>query len=626
MTEGIQQIDAIEELTARGVAARENGDRVGALALFEAAIEQDPANAGAAHREAVATLLGLGLTSRAGEALERALAVGADFARADLQRGRLAAETGDAELALRYFTRTIADSPRGAWPYALAAEQLRVLGRYREALEIVAQGLERCGGLEAGNPALLEERALSLLGLGLIDEARASIRRVLTLRKNAAHLRTVALFLASRKQFAEALELLESLEADARQHVVDILSYRRCIQAIQRGQTAFEELRSRATQDRSVERLEVHPYVFSREAMLDEIPSLTAVEQPTKCYVIDDPRAMRPAPELTPDLGRLLEGDLARLRWKPGHGVRQVCFQYLLPDCFVDPTHAVVSSSGWFVSELLYGVHPLMVMRTALSEPAAAEPIDGAFVTPYFGWNNYFHVVVDVLSSLAIYERLGLSCPIIVPGAIGAIHAEIIRASGIPEETPVLAAGDVRGRLLRLAVCPEPVSAQLLREWCSTVVRRTVGDSDEEVGDEILYISRSKSPSRPLANEEQLEEMLRKGWNCRVAHMQDLSHAEQLEAVRRARIIIGPHGAGLTNVLFARRRTPLIELLPSRYPDPCYAKFAGASGRLYLPIFGRTEQTKVVNDRDLRWRIDLEKVAGVLDAALEATGDGTRCE
>jgi Glycosyltransferase 61 len=630
VTEGIQQVDAIEELTARGVAARQNGDRVGALALFEAAIDRDPVNAGAAHREAVAVLLGLGLTSLAEDALDLALSVGADFPRADLQRGRLAAERGDAELALRCFTKTIADSPRAAWPYALAAKQLRTLGRYGEALEVVGRGLERCGGLEAGNPDLLEERALGLLGLGLIDEARESISGVLAFRKNVAHLWKVGFFLASREQFAEALELLEGLEAEAREHVIDLISYTRCIKAIRGGQSAFEELRVRADQDRTAERLEVRPYVFGRDVSLDEIRSLAAVEQPTKCYLIDDPSATCPAPEPAPALARLVEKDLALVRWKPGQGFRQVCFQYLLPDCFVDSTHAAVSRSGRFVPELVPVVNPLTVMGTALREPAALGPIDQVFLTPFLSWrnvwNNYFHLVVDILSSLAIYERLGLRCPIVVPGPVDAVHAELIRASGVPEETPVLPVSDVRGRLLRLAVCAGPVSAQLLREWCASVVRRTVGDSEGEVGDEILYISRAKSANRPLVNEEQLIEMLRGGWNCRVAHMEDLSHAEQVGLVRRARIVVGPHGAGLTNMLFARRHTPLIELLPSRYPYPAYAKLAGVSGRLYLPIVGKTEKTNVASERDMRWRVDLDKVATVLDAALYATRHSVRAD
>ena len=500
MTGGFAEAATSEKLVERGVAARDSGDRVGALALFREAVEQDPGNAGP-HWEAALTFLSLGLASLAGEALERSLALQPDLPRADVLRGRIAAQRGDGELALKYFMRAIADTPQAPRPYALAAQQLHALGRYREALAIASQGLERCGGPQPGNLDLLEERAVSLAGLGLIEEARELIRSVLPLRKDSNLLRRVALVLTSRKQFVEALDLVEGLEMDARRHITDILSYRRCIEMIHAGRRIYEGSRSEEAQSPVAEPLETSPYVFPHETLLDEIPSLAAVLSPTKCYILDDSGANCPTHELTPSLQSLLEEDLARLRWKPGRRARQICFQYLLPDSIVqkhdalDPRHAVVSPAGRSAPELLIDQgRPLMVTGPSLWDPSEElEPIDCAFVTPSMGWGNYGHVVVDVLSTLAIYERLGLGCPIIVPGRVRNVYAELIRASGVPDGTPVLPISEVRGRLLRLAVCPEPVSAQLLRAWCSTVVRRTVGDSEDEGGDEILYISRAKS-------------------------------------------------------------------------------------------------------------------------------------
>jgi Glycosyltransferase 61 len=502
-----------------------------------------------------------------------------------------------------------------------------VLGRYAEAVEIVSRGLEQCGGAEAGNVDLLEERALSLVGLGLLDEGRQVIRDVLILRKNTSHIFQAALILTSRKQFTEALELFESLEADARRHVDDLLSYRRAIRVIQVGRRVFEESRLRAKHDSALELLETSPYAFRHETPLDELPSLATVTRPTKCYVLDDPGTGCPGPQLPPDLHRLVEQDLTLLRWTPGRKAQQICFQYLLPDCFIyddnggfDLGQTVVMRTGRFIPELIKGRgSPLMVTRTALWAPEEAlEPIDLAFVTLSVGWKNYGHVVAEILSTLAIYERLGLSCPIIVPGPLTPLHAELVRASGIPDDIAVLPASEVRGRLIRLAVCPQGVSAKLLRDWCSTVVRHSIGDHAAEERDQIVYISRANSKNRPLANEQQLEEKLRADWNCQVVHMEELSHVEQLKLVQRARIIIGPHGAGLTASLFAPQTTTLIELLPNRYPNRYYAQLAAVSNRLYLPIFGAVEETRVANDRDLRWRIDPEKVGRVIDLTLEA--------
>jgi tetratricopeptide (TPR) repeat protein len=614
-----------KDLVERGAAAREDGDLVGAVALFEQAIEHDPANLGAA-RESAFTLVRLGLLSLAEDVLERAISLRPDRDEVALDRGRIAARRGDAALAVRYFSVTTSKSPKSPRPYVLAAQQLRELGRHREALEVATRGLEHCGEGTAGHLDLLEERAVSLVALEFIDDGRKLIRTLLKLQKGVHSLWEAALVLTRRKRFAEALELVESLEADVRQQDGAALAYRGCTDAIQTGRAVFESSGSRVEQNPAAELLATRPYVFPKETPLDEIRSVAGVEHPTKCYLLDDPGADSPASELPPKLARLVEEDFALLDWGPGRRTRQICFQYLLQDCFVydnggaDPHHTVVSRGGQYVRDLVTrNANPVILTGTALWDPAPAlEAIDCAFVTPSAGWLNYGHVVVDILSTLAIYERLGLSCPIVVPGRVGNVHAELIRASGVLDETPVFTASDVRGTLLRVAVCPQAVSAQLLRDWCETVVQRTVGAADPEVRDQILYISRANSARRPLANEEQLEEMLRTDWGCRIVRIQDLSHPEQLRHAQQARLIIGPHGAGLTTTLFAPRTTPLIELLPTAYAKRYYAHLAAVSGRLYLPIFGPADKANVMDERDLRWRIDLDKVARVLDGALGA--------
>jgi capsular polysaccharide biosynthesis protein len=42
-----------------------------------------------------------------------------------------------------------------------------------------------------------------------------------------------------------------------------------------------------------------------------------------------------------------------------------------------------------------------------------------------------------------------------------------------------------------------------------------------------------------------------------------LSLADQIDAFRNARVVLGAHGAGLTNILFCRPNTTLIEIFPA---------------------------------------------------------------
>merc|ERR1712151_870878 len=48
------------------------------------------------------------------------------------------------------------------------------------------------------------------------------------------------------------------------------------------------------------------------------------------------------------------------------------------------------------------------------------------------------------------------------------------------------------------------------------------------------------------------------------------SFREQVTLFSNADVIIGSHGAGATNIIFAHAHTPFIELFPYLYSPPCY--------------------------------------------------------
>jgi hypothetical protein len=53
-----------------------------------------------------------------------------------------------------------------------------------------------------------------------------------------------------------------------------------------------------------------------------------------------------------------------------------------------------------------------------------------------------------------------------------------------------------------------------------------------------------------------------------------LSFAEQVQLFRGARLIVGPHGAGLTNIVFCEPGTIVYELIPSHYINACFSNLA----------------------------------------------------
>ncbi len=77
-----------------------------------------------------------------------------------------------------------------------------------------------------------------------------------------------------------------------------------------------------------------------------------------------------------------------------------------------------------------------------------------------------------------------------------------------------------------------------------------------------LYISRRDSAQRSLGNEVELEAALAARGFVAVT-MSGRSLAEQIRLVRAASVVVSPHGAGLTLLLFARPGTTVFELIPA---------------------------------------------------------------
>ncbi|KZK90669.1 hypothetical protein PsW64_00233 [Pseudovibrio sp. W64] len=100
-----------------------------------------------------------------------------------------------------------------------------------------------------------------------------------------------------------------------------------------------------------------------------------------------------------------------------------------------------------------------------------------------------------------------------------------------------------------------------------------------------LYIARDDAKTRRIVNEKSLKEQLEaRGFQSIIPGK--LSHKEQVELFNNARIIVGTHGAGLTNLLFTQAGGKLIEIFPADYVQSAYAWLAHVRGLRYAPVIG----------------------------------------
>ena len=128
-----------------------------------------------------------------------------------------------------------------------------------------------------------------------------------------------------------------------------------------------------------------------------------------------------------------------------------------------------------------------------------------------------------------------------------------------------------------------------------------------------LYVARLDTKNRVISNEPDMRRLLESfgfvtlvpGW-C--------SFATQIGLFRSARVIVGGHGAGLTNLAFCQPGTTVLELVQSAFAEPQMTRIAQARGLNY-----HAECFESAVDGDVHrnvWTVDIRQLEAKLATLL----------
>ena len=135
-----------------------------------------------------------------------------------------------------------------------------------------------------------------------------------------------------------------------------------------------------------------------------------------------------------------------------------------------------------------------------------------------------------------------------------------------------------------------------------------------------LYISRGDSQLRRLLNEDELVyELARRGFETIIPG--DISFTQQISLFSEASVVVGPHGAGLTNIVFAPSNCLVFELtdkLISHMPD--FRWIANAIGQQLITTISNDVELMPgakLPQRDHHFRINVKDTIDLLDRHLK---------
>ena len=210
-------------------------------------------------------------------------------------------------------------------------------------------------------------------------------------------------------------------------------------------------------------------------------------------------------------------------------------------------------------------------------------------------WPNYYHWTVECLPRLwavAEYERLtGREPRLVLPPDPPRWLRESLVLAGFPQER-WLALGHDRIRVNRLVVptFPGPTPAEI--EW----IRDRILAGTETTGEHPrIYITRNDVTRRRVRNERAVIDTLSR-FGIEPYALEELSVAEQARLFAEAELIVGPHGAGFANLLYASDAA-VVELFGKKTPTT-FVRLADALDLPYARLRCRSTHVDLTVDVD----------------------------
>ncbi|OZH51386.1 hypothetical protein AFK68_31440 [Hydrocoleum sp. CS-953] len=252
----------------------------------------------------------------------------------------------------------------------------------------------------------------------------------------------------------------------------------------------------------------------------------------------------------------------------------------------------VITSDNKVVKDMSSGNGGLIISSSKLP-PVHKLKGTVAFLSVKFGGGGYYHWMFDMVARISLLYQSSIDILSIDKFIVNKIqtrfHQETIKKLGIPQNKIIESCNYPHIQTDRLIVPSIPVNSGFrTTKWaCESLKNIFLSQqiSSSSLYPERIYISRSRALKRRVVNEEAVVNLLEK-FGFQTIILESFSIEEQALYLANAVVVIAPHGAGLTNILFCNPGTKIIEFFAPEYILVCYWLISNICGLEHYHLIG----------------------------------------
>ena len=250
---------------------------------------------------------------------------------------------------------------------------------------------------------------------------------------------------------------------------------------------------------------------------------------------------------------------------------------------------------------------------TKISDMRALEINSPSLLMRKRGDQNYGHWLVEVLPKLGFAKRLCDVNSLVIPKVGGMMQSVIIDSLSLFDSEPIALFPHQHEQVFFMRELIIVSGATRHGTYMSPLVVNELDNLKSNIdiqNEKKIFVSR-KGADRDISNVTEVEEFLSiLGFN--IVHPGEMSLQQQIDTFSAASCVVGVMGAGMTNIVFAKRGAKVINIAPMSMPDTFFYLLSVHKQQIYTEI--RCESVEGRDNRNGKIHLNLSELSNAIIA------------